>query len=103
MGHIFFRLICGHEPWNKLEIGGRPTKEEVDEKVKTGILPRIPEEILSTSDKEVQGIRDAMLACYTADPDKRPGSREIASKLQNRLEALEKMTAVAEKNKSNLS
>lgn len=92
MGHIFFRLICGHEPWNKLEIGGRPTKEEIDEKVKKGILPNIPEEILSTSDKEVQGIRDAMIACYTADPNKRPSSREIASNLQNTLKTLEKST-----------
>ena len=34
MGHIFFRMICGHETWNKLEIGGRPTANEITEKVK---------------------------------------------------------------------
>lgn len=92
MGHIFFRLICGHEPWNKLEIGGRPTKEEVDEKVKKGILPHIPEEISSTSNEEMQAIRDAMLACYTVDPKMRPSAREIASNLRSALDALERRT-----------
>lgn len=83
LGHIFFRLICGHEPWNKLEPGGRPEKEEVLEKVKKGTLPFIPEEILKSEDQEIQIIRDAMLKCYTADPDERPSARAIASELQS--------------------
>ena len=83
LGHIFFRLICGHEPWNKLEPGGRPEKEEVLEKVKKGTLPFIPEEILKSEDQEIQIIRDAMLKCYTADPDERPSARAIATELQS--------------------
>lgn len=83
LGHIFFRLICGHEPWNKLEPGGRPEKEEVLEKVKKGTLPFVPEEILKSEDREIQIIRDAMLKCYTADPEERPSARAIASELQS--------------------
>eukprot|EP00548_Thalassiothrix_antarctica_P014963 CAMPEP_0194174542 /NCGR_PEP_ID=MMETSP0154-20130528/8704_1 /TAXON_ID=1049557 /ORGANISM="Thalassiothrix antarctica, Strain L6-D1" /LENGTH=762 /DNA_ID=CAMNT_0038887995 /DNA_START=96 /DNA_END=2384 /DNA_ORIENTATION=+ len=90
MGHIFFRLICGHEPWNKLEIGGRPSKEEVNEKVQKGILPHIPEGIFATDNSEVKAIRDAMLDCYTYDPHKRPSAHKIALKLQDSLELFEK-------------
>lgn len=85
MGHIFFRLICGHEPWNKLEPGGKPTKEEINEKVQRGELPFIPDEIMNTSDKELIAIRDAMLQCYNADPEKRPSARSIANSLEQAL------------------
>lgn len=88
MGHIFFRLICGHEPWNKLEPGGRPTKEEVSIKVQRGDLPFVPEDIRNTDDAEVAAIRDAMLSCYTFDPVKRPSARTVANALDQALEAL---------------
>ena len=81
MGHIFFRLVCGHEPWNKLEPGGRPTKEEVNEKVQRGVLPFVPDKIRNTEDREVAAIRDAMLRCYTFDPKERPSARDIANAL----------------------
>ena len=93
MGHIFFRLICGHEPWNKLEPGGRPAKEEILEKVKKGTLPFIPDDIMKTEDREIQVIRDAMLKCYTADAKKRPSARAIANDLDS---AFRTMTAEAE-------
>lgn len=89
MGHIFFRLICGHEPWNKLEIGGKPSKEDINAKVQNGVLPRIPEEIMTTTDPEVAAIRDVMLECYTFDPSARPSARSIATRLQGVLETLE--------------
>ena len=88
MGHIFFRLICGHEPWNKLEPGGKPSKDVINEKVEQGKLPSIPEDVLKTEDPEVAAIRDAMLDCYQPDPKDRPSSREIAKKLEVALEKL---------------
>ena len=93
MGHIFFRLICGHEPWNKLELAGKPSKEEINAKVQKGILPRIPEDVMLSNDKEVAAIRDPMLACYAFDPKKRPSARKIATTLQEALDALEKELA----------
>lgn len=42
LGHILYRLICGHEPWHKLEPGGRPPKDVITQKVANGILPYIP-------------------------------------------------------------
>lgn len=90
MGHIFFRLICGHEPWNKLEPGGRPTKELVNIKVQRGDLPYIPDHIRNSKNPEVIAIRDAMLACYTFDPVKRPSARDIANALDQALEAMTK-------------
>lgn len=95
LGHIFFRLICGHEPWNKLEPGGKPTKEEIHVKVQKGILPRIPLDIETSTDLEVTAIRDSMLACYRADPKQRPTARTIASELQSVLETLEKENGVS--------
>lgn len=88
MGHIFFRLICGHEPWNKLEPGGKPSKDVINDKVKQGKLPSIPESVMNTDDHEVAAIRDAMLDCYTADATERPSAREIAKKLEGVLEML---------------
>lgn len=88
MGHIFFRLICGHEPWNKLEPEGRLIKEKVNEKVKKGILPTIPDEVMNSTDEEVIAIREAMLSCYAEDPKKRPSAREIANKFQATLDRL---------------
>ena len=63
LGHILFRLICGHEPWHKLEPGGMPTKEELNEKVKKGDLPTRPHSIRKSTDPEIGAIRDAMLRC----------------------------------------
>ena len=88
MGHIFFRLICGHEPWNKLEPGGRPTKEEINEKVKRGDLPFIPVHVRNSSDPEVTAIRDVMLKCYSFDPTQRPSARDIANTLDRTLKDL---------------
>ena len=79
LGHIFFRLICGHEPWNKLEPAGRPTKAEINEKVQRGELPFIPDHVLSSDDPEIIAIRDIMLKCYSFDPADRPSARHIAN------------------------
>jgi len=81
LGHIFFRLICGHEPWNKLEPGGRPNKKEVNEKVQRGVLPFIPYHVRDSIDPEVIAIRDVMLECYNIDPAERPRARDIAKAL----------------------
>lgn len=89
MGHIFFRLICGHEPWNKFEVGGMPEKAELNEKVKNGILPRIPDEITKSKDPEVVAIREAMLQCYRYDPLQRPSARSIVNKLMATLVVLQ--------------
>ena len=92
MGHIFFRLICGHEPWNKLEPGGRPSKDAVNEKVKRGEMPFIPEFIRESKDPEVIAIRTAMMKCYTFNPVERPSARSIAEELDSTLLALSKVT-----------
>lgn len=89
MGHIFFRLICGHEPWNKLEPGGKPSKNYVNARVEKGILPTIPKEIRLSKDPEEVAIRQAMLRCYTFDPAQRPSAREIANFLRDALQTLD--------------
>jgi serine/threonine protein kinase len=94
LGHIFFRLICGHEPWHKLEPDGMPSKEALNEKVKQGILPTFPDDVMHTSDPEIIAIRKAMMRCYTYDPVDRPSAREIASDLENALRILESQAEV---------
>jgi len=90
LGHIFFRLICGHEPWNKLEPGGKPTKNEINEKVQRGDLPFIPDHVMNSQDPEIIIIRNVMLQCYSFDPLKRPSARNIANTLDRALHKLEK-------------
>jgi serine/threonine protein kinase len=95
MGHIFFRLVCGHEPWHKLEPGGKPSKQEMTEKVQKGILPTIPNFVKKSTQPEEVAIREAMLRCYEKDPAKRPSAREIAVSLQKALDKLESKHASA--------
>mmetsp|Transcript_29277 Transcript_29277/g.79233 ORF Transcript_29277/g.79233 Transcript_29277/m.79233 type:complete len:869 (-) Transcript_29277:1448-4054(-) len=90
LGHIFFRLICGHEPWNKLEPGGRPTKEEINEKVQRGDLPFIPNDVMNSEDPEIVAIRGVMLKCYRFDPTQRPSARQIADTLDGALQKLQR-------------
>lgn len=71
-----------------MEPEGRLIKEQVNEKVKKGVLPTIPEEVMQSTDEEVVVIRDAMLKCYSPDPSKRPSAREIANKFQSTLHRL---------------
>ena len=89
MGHIFFRLICGHEPWNKLEPGGKPNHATITRAVQEGRLPNIPNHILESTNPEVVAIRQAMLACYTLDPKSRPSAQEIVVQLERDLTHLE--------------
>ena len=92
LGHIFFRLICLHEPWHKLEpsyeVGDGINTEYIKDKVKNG--PTIPNEIMKTDDAEVRIIREAMLFCYTVDPKQRPSARSIANFLEKGLAELSK-------------
>ena len=94
LGSIFFRFICLHEPWHRLEpgyqLGDDVRKEYINEQVKKGKLPTIPKEILNTKDAEIRVIRMAMLACYTFDPDKRPSARSVAKFLDQGIEELSK-------------
>lgn len=94
LGHIFFRLICGHEPWHKLEPDGMPSKDVLNEKVRQGILPTIPDEVMNSTDAEVTAILHAMMRCYTYDPVSRPSAREIATSLQDALNKLEHVADV---------
>ena len=97
--NIFYILIIQtttqhslHEPWHRLEPdykkGEEINKAFVNEQVKKGVLPAIPNEIMGTSDAEVRIIREAMLACYTFNPEKRPSARSIASFLSKGIEEL---------------
>ena len=88
MGHIFYRLISGAEPWNRLEPGGKPSKAVVNKKVQQGILPTIPDAVAKSNDPEIVAIRDAMLQCYEKDPQNRPSARAIAMDLRQRLSDL---------------
>jgi len=95
LGSIFFRLICLHEPWHRLEPGYQEgdtdiRKDYINDQVKKGKLPTIPKEILSTKDAEIRVIRMAMMACYTFDPDKRPSARSVAKFLDQGIEELSK-------------
>ena len=85
LGHIFYRLIAGAEPWNRLEPGGKPAKAQVNEKVQQGILPTIPAFVSQSANPEIVAIREAMLSCYRKDPKDRPSARQIANSLQNEL------------------
>jgi hypothetical protein len=89
LGHIFFRMICGHEPWSSFEPGGKPSADELHEKVGRGVLPTIPTNVLESKDPEVVAIRNAMIQCYTFIPSERPSAKQIARNLQKALDKAE--------------
>lgn len=97
MGHIFYALICGAEPWKRLEPNGPPSKEEIDEKVKNNVLPFIPESVMESEDPEVVAIREAMLDCYSFHPEDRPSARSISRSLDKTLQKLKQNAIISEK------
>lgn len=88
MGHIFFRLICGHEPWNKLEPKGKPTKELIEKKVKKHGLPFIPDSVKKSDNPATKAIYKVILKCYRFKPENRPSAREIAKEIDRALQQL---------------
>ena len=86
--------MCLHEPWFKLESdytkGDEIRKEIINGQVKKGVLPSIPKEVMETTDAEVRIIREAMLACYTFDPMKRPTANTISNFLDRGVRELSK-------------
>jgi|AntRauTorckE5430_2_1112549.scaffolds.fasta_scaffold00511_10 serine/threonine protein kinase len=88
LGHIFYRIICGHEPWNRLEQGRKPSSDVLARKVKAGILPRVPQNVMESTDPVVVAIRKAMFMCYTVDPMNRPSSKYVAAFLDEELKNL---------------
>jgi hypothetical protein len=92
MGHIFYRILVGHEPWNYAEPGGKPSRTKLIDNVKTGKLPYIPKEIKESKDQETQAIYTAMMMCYTIRASDRPSSHDVARFLRNQLQILESKT-----------
>jgi serine/threonine protein kinase len=76
MGHILFPLICGHEPWNKLEPGGKPAKDEIDQKVRKGKLPFIPDFVMNSAGRQGSHCHSRsyapMLRCRSFATSERP-------------------------------
>jgi hypothetical protein len=89
MGHIFYRLLVGHEPWNKVEPGGRPSRTNLIKNVKSGKLPFIPKQIKDSKNPETQAIYTAMMMCYTINALDRPSSKDISRFLRHQLQLLE--------------
>lgn len=89
LGHIFYRILVGHEPWGSLEPGGKPSRTKLTENVKDGKLPFIPSSLRKSHDPEIETIYTAMMMCYTVNATERPSSKEIAGYLQGRLNFLQ--------------
>lgn len=84
LGNVFYRLAVGASPWK------RPGSKKVtpDEKVEiarlkrtNGMLPAIPDDILSSPDPAVQVLLQAMYLCYQFDPMKRPTAAQVVTML----------------------
>ena len=83
IGYIFYQLICGAEPWNKLEPGGKmPPKQVISNKVKKGILLHIPPTVFKATDPVLIAICKAMIKCYIFQPNERPSAHTIAADLR---------------------
>ena len=89
LGNIFFRLICGHEPWNSFEENGKkPPDDEITEMIGRGDMPLAPNKILTSDDPELEIIREVIHKCYTFDPAERPSARKVAVALDRALQKL---------------
>ena len=95
MGHLFYRILVGHEPWNHVEPGGKPSREKLKEKVKNGKLPFIPKQIKESKNPETQAIYSAMMMCYTVNVQDRPSSQDVSRFLRHRLQLLESKYSLA--------
>jgi len=71
MGNIFYVLLTGKYPWEKLN------KDEAKDAVIAGKRPEIDSQYLESEDPLIQAIVKAIGDCWIHDPDKRTTSRAI--------------------------
>jgi serine/threonine protein kinase len=74
LGSIIYRLLTGNTVWSRNDY----TKEEVQERVLKGVLPRISNSILNSTDPVDKVMVKALDMCYTYDPSERPSARDIS-------------------------
>jgi serine/threonine protein kinase len=74
LGSILYRLLTGNTVWSRNDY----TKEEVQERVVKGVLPRISNSILNSTDPVDKVMVEALDMCYTYDPSERPSARDIS-------------------------
>jgi serine/threonine protein kinase len=74
LGSILYRLLTGNTVWSRNDY----TKEEVQERVLKGVLPRISNSILNSTDPVDKVMVEALDMCYTYDPSERPSARDIS-------------------------
>jgi serine/threonine protein kinase len=74
LGSIIYRLLTGNTVWSRNDY----TKEEVQERVIKGVLPRISNSILNSTDPVDKVMVKALDMCYTYDPSERPSARDIS-------------------------
>lgn len=74
LGSILYRLLTGNTVWSRNDY----TKEEVQERVVKGVLPRISNSILNSTDPVDKVMVEALDMCYNYDPSERPSARDIS-------------------------
>ena len=82
LGSILYHLLTGNKVW------GQTKKNRAQEAVALGKLPEIDQTILNSADPVDKILKQALDMCYVYDANKRSTAREVASFLQQGLEAL---------------
>jgi len=81
MGNIFYYLLTGVNPWTKLEVPKKPTKDEINDSKREGGIPYLPDKYSNTKDPIKSVLRSVMHRCFQFNPEDRPTARELKNEL----------------------
>ncbi|KAL7530746.1 hypothetical protein ACHAWF_003502 [Thalassiosira exigua] len=84
LGSVLYRILTGTKPWGKVK------KHQAQEAVARGERPEIPPEVSNGTDLVDKMLMRALDLCYVYDPSKRATAREVATFLQNGMEAIDR-------------
>ena len=82
LGNVLYWVLAQHRPWWKFE--GRMSKEEREKRAYrklNGTLPRLPEEIVESTDPATRVLWQAVQDCFQLNPTSRPTAYQLARTL----------------------
>jgi hypothetical protein len=83
MGSVFYYILTGHAPFEKLEW------ETAIQKIKSGVEPPLPRNIRNSTDPSIVAVVEAMRKCRQFSAQDRANSMQISTLLSDALEKIE--------------
>jgi serine/threonine protein kinase len=102
VGNVLFQVLTRHQPWTWLEPEGKLEIAQVAQRKLDGKAPSFPLKILESPKLAHQALYYGTLACYEADPTKRPTAYQLAQGFNQALRWVEQHVNISTAEVQNL-